>query len=137
MAVNRSDILQVQGLLSAAAAAAISPAALDETWCREWLIRKIHPGGPGKCPSCSTAVSGYQVSTYYAGRRVVCKGCRTAFDARKRTILFGTSRSYSQIFCLMLLLGLGVPTKEIASRIGMSRSTIFEWKNRLPLCPLA
>lgn len=125
------DVQQLKSFQPAQALAALSPAAFDEAWCREWILRRIHRGGEAKCPHCDTAVSGAQVNTFLAGRRLVCKACRTWFDARTGSILAGTPLKYTQIFCLALFLGMELPVKEIAARVGVNQSTIYDWKDRL------
>jgi transposase-like protein len=125
--------LQFKSFQPEEAAAAFSPAALDEAWCREWILRSIHQEAGAKCPRCDKAIDEPLLASFYAGKRLVCKGCRSWFDARTGTVLTGTALTYPQIFCLAFLLAMGLPAKEIAARVGINQSTVYEWKNTLSL----
>jgi hypothetical protein len=42
--------------------------------------------------------------------------------------------NHPQIFCLAFLLAMGLQAKEIAARVEINQSTVYEWKYNLSFC---
>lgn len=113
-------------------AAAFDDSFLDLVTCRQWLFERIHEKHGAGCPFCNTTVNpGKATITFWVGGRVCCSGCKKYFTARTNTILAGTDLEDSTIFCLAVLLGLGMTEKEVAERLDLDRGTVRQWREKL------
>lgn len=127
------EIMQSRITLPAAAVREFSPVMFDADSCRMWVLQKIHVAG-AKCPHCQAAVTGSRsIETFWSRGRIVCKSCKRFFDAHTGTILAGSSFDYQEIFFLSFLLGIGRPVKSISECLGVSESTVRDWRDRLSI----
>lgn len=105
---------------------------LNRRACMEWLLRRLHPQGPG-CPQCRAELSGNQLLTWWRGGRVHCHGCGTWFTARTGTPLCGSSADPRQVVYGVLLLDAGVTAKGAARACRLAPDTVRVWSLRLAL----
>lgn len=124
---------QIDNNLPALLLADLGPDLLNATGCLNWLLRVIH-GDRATCPECGHEIqSERQLTAFREMRRVCCKQCNRWFDCKTGTILQATTLPPRRIVLLALLLGIGLPVREIADRIGIHETTVRDWRDRL--CP--
>jgi hypothetical protein len=97
---------------------------LVESFCRMWILGKLHPAG-ADCPGCGKDIL---LRTFWDGGRVKCDGCGKYFTALTGTFLSGCHLSFREIVLLALLLALEVPDKQIAAVIKMSAENVRLWR---------
>lgn len=123
--------------LPAAAVRDLRPNLLRDDRCQEWLFQNIHRN-EAKCPECGEILQTERARASFFGRkRVRCQKCGKFFDYRTGTILAGTSLQAETIYLLSLLLGLGLPDRQISDLLGLDRGTVRDWRDRLSIGSLA
>lgn len=103
------------------------PDFFDEAACREWVISRLHPGGPA-CPGCGLKLD--DDKSFRAGKRCHCGRCGRWFTATTRTILEGTHLDFAQVYALALFIELGIPATRTASMLGISADTVRLWMKK-------
>jgi len=123
--------------LPAVALAVLAPEFLDSAYVRADLLRRLH-GDRAACPDCGRDIpTGKGIAAFWEERAVRCGGCGRHFDARTGTMLEGTRLDCRTVFVLALLLGLGLPARQVAARLGLHETTVRDWRDRLSLGSLA
>lgn len=103
----------------------------NETECRSWILKQLHPEG-AKCPNCGTPViSEKTLSTWAALGRVSCRSCSRFFTAATGTMIQGAKIDLRTLYCLALFLSLQVPVAKIVQILKVSHGTVTNWGHRL------
>jgi len=107
-------------------------AMLDPDRCREWLIDRLHPGGPA-CPRCGYVPKLRAAASWRKGKRVCCYDCKKYYTAWAGTILSGAHMVPSELALMFYLMGLNLPDRVIAERLQVSTDTIKLWRKKLEI----
>ncbi len=103
---------------------------LDESVCRRWILKNLHPTDPA-CPCCSAAIRNEgQLQRFWSGRRLRCQLCGKYFSAFTDTILSGAHIGIRKIVLIALLLDLDVSSRRIADILGINQETVRLWRRR-------
>ena len=107
------------------------PGFLNAEFCREWVLRKIHPAGV-VCPGCSEKIQDKQRTVkFWNGERLSCGFCGKKFTALTGTFLSGTRMNFEEIICLVIMLKTGAVTFDIANKLGCDVTTVRKWRSKL------
>ena len=104
-------------MINQAAFKALNADFFDEAHCREWILRKLHPGG-AFCPGCQRAINDdRRRNHFWKGDRLNCEYCGKYFTALTGQIFSGAHLDFKGIFLLAVLSGSGINDKIIASKL--------------------
>ncbi|RJP90920.1 MAG: hypothetical protein C4518_08465 [Desulfobacteraceae bacterium] len=110
-----------------------SPEFLNPVFCREWIIKKIHPEG-ARCPHCYMEISDIrELERFWRGDQVKCPGCARKFTARSKTILAGIGADDRKLILFMLFFALKMPISQIEKYAKMDKRTLFLYRHRFGL----
>ena len=87
---------------------------LDEDRCRELFLNWLFQGGV-MCPKCGAPLPEKRLARFFAGKISFCSQCHVKFFPLRGTPFSSTNLNYSEIIMIIVLYGLGVPVKKIAS----------------------
>lgn len=99
----------------------------DETACREWVLKRLHQGGP-RCPGCGTAVPDKFFPRFYKAERIKCCCCGKFFTGLTGTFLSGCQLTFSEVIALAILLSPELTDRKIADVLGMSAANVRIWR---------
>ena len=109
---------------------AITIDLLDESACREFCLRLLHPSGP-RCPRCGVCLTGVRVETFRAGGRVECQSCGRWYTARTGTPLQGIKANWRQLVLLCAMHGRGCRPSDISPVCRISEDTVRRYLKRI------
>ncbi|HVN96056.1 MAG TPA: hypothetical protein VMT62_06475 [Syntrophorhabdaceae bacterium] len=109
-----------------------SAAFFDETNCRTWILRQLHPHG-AKCPSCGAELQGKSEKSFWENRRIHCSRCKNWFTALSKTAFSSVHMPFSKMMLVGLMFALGQPVRLIATMAESNRNTVRGWRRRF-LC---
>jgi transposase-like protein len=108
----------------------------DEARCREWILKKLHPGG-AFCPVCQRSINdGRRRYHFWNGDRLNCEHCGKYFTALTGQIFSGTHLDFNRLFLLAVLTGAGIKDKIIANKLKLSPESIRLWRIKFKTSPL-
>lgn len=107
-----------------------APEVLDEAVCRAMLL-KLSRGVLLSCPACSAVFDDHRTRRLLDGKDVDCHECGVSSSPRTGTIFEGSSLTSAQIVYLLTMLYWDIPVDHIAARANCSRSTVYNWRNRM------
>jgi transposase-like protein len=99
---------------------------LDENFCREWILRRLHPQG-ATCPHCELTI---HEQRFWLARKIKCSQCKKWFTALTGTFLSGCQFTFSEVIVLAMFLSLQVPDKEIAKVLDISSENVRLWRHK-------
>ncbi len=99
---------------------------LNESFCREWILRRLHPQG-AICPRCELAVDEQR---FWSAKKMKCGNCKKWFTALTGTFLSGCQFNFSEIILLAIFLSLQVPDKKIAKVLDISSENVRLWRHK-------
>ena len=103
---------------------------LDETTCRDWILKRLYPGGVF-CPGCSRQVQNdSRLQSFWNLKRIRCKACGKFFAAGSGTFISGCHMGFDELYLLALLIGLKMCNQDIAGILGKNPETIRLWRAR-------
>jgi transposase-like protein len=103
---------------------------LDETYCRQWVLKKLHPGEP-ICPNCGIPISDEtRLQRFWSGSRLNCRRCRMFFTALTGTFLAGSHFDFRETILISILLGFEIDNWKIAEVLDVTQETVRLWKKR-------
>lgn len=105
------------------------PELLDEAACRRWFLAAMR-GAPLTCPGCGAVFPEPTGGRVFAGKQVQCPGCGGYSSPKTGTLLDGSTLSFAQFVLLAALLYWGLPTAQIAERVGCTPMTVRNWRAR-------
>lgn len=112
----------------AMAVAFFGPDILAESKIRAWMFGQFHT--TAACPRCKTSPSATATATFWGGGRVSCKACGLWFTATTGTPLAGLKLSTTQIFLILVGLGLNLDHKTIAGIVGTTAATVRDFRKK-------
>ena len=101
---------------------------LVESFCRYWVIEKLHQPKKFLCPECGAAVPENLLRSFWEAKRIECDKCGKWFTALTGTFLSGCHFDFREIVLFVLLIGLGVQDKEIARIMTISAENVRLWR---------
>ena len=112
---------------------------MEESECRRWWFRRLHPGGVVKCPepACAVCLPDDKVDTLREGGRVRCPSCGRWVEARTGTPFCGVHSSWAQLYLiaearrLRDFPGFSMSDRVLAAWTGLSTDTIKRINTRL------
>lgn len=104
-----------------------TPAFLDETYCRGWVIDRLHPGGL-HCPACGKPLKEQRLDTIRKGGKTTCHECGKQFTALTGSVFSGYRSDYRTIFFILFMIGAGFSTNDIMVKTGISRTTVLRYR---------
>jgi hypothetical protein len=108
----------------------------DETKCKEWILKKMHPEG-AFCPRCHTAIEeDRRLEHFWNGERLHCLACGKYFSALTGTILSGVHLDQRRLFLMITLCGAGINDKIIAKKLNISPESCRLWRIKFKKSPL-
>lgn len=106
---------------------------LDADFCRVWVLKKLHPQGPG-CPFCGAPTrEGKAKASWFNFRRVRCHNCKRYYRSTQKTFLQGVVLKPGQIVMLAWAFSAGFRNSEAAKLAEVDKSTAAFWRVRLTL----
>ena len=106
------------------------PAPLDGPGFRHRVLMILRGEWP-VCPSCLTPFDGVRRRRVFDDREVKCPSCDARTSPRSGTILHGSNLSYGEFWIMWKLLELAISPEKIAVTLELSRSTVYDSRNRL------
>jgi transposase-like protein len=109
---------------------------LDDEYCRQWILKKLHPNEDVFCPGCEVSdsvLTGKRAERFWMAKRVKCSYCGKYFTALTDTFLSGIHMTFKEIILLVMLLGLGCSNTSIAKFIGYNEETIRIWRKKFEI----
>lgn len=107
---------------------AFGPEFLDETRCREWILKKLHGDVPS-CPRCKLKIFDTP-EKFWQGEQIRCEMCGKKFTALSNTFLAGTQFDLREILLLAVLLWYEFSNQEIARVLKVDQETIRIWRHK-------
>lgn len=102
---------------------------LNENYCREWTLRKLHK--EARCPRCLATLTAKQEQSFWQMERVKCSVCELFFTALTGTMFSGTRMSFARLVYLLFLIGTGWNALYVASCVGLTESAVRFWQKKL------
>jgi transposase-like protein len=103
---------------------------MEETACRDFFLRKLHPMGVF-CPECkSEVISSRLLESFWNMQRIHCRDCGRSFSAVTGTVLNGIGIEWRALYMLLFLVGCGVRTNQISRPLGISNGAAYLWANK-------
>lgn len=102
---------------------------LDETVCREWILRKIHPMRP-VCPHCGRRIARWRLSRFWMNGRMECDDCHRWFNALTGTALSGCRLGFADFVMMAAGFHWGFSNQEIARLIAFDPETVRIWRHK-------
>lgn len=116
--------------------AAFNADFMNETQCRNWILKKLHPSG-AHCPGCGHILTdGRRLNNFWNGDRLNCHICDKYFTALTGTIFSGAHLDFKGLFLLAALTGCGIPDKIIAEKLNITPQSVRTWRLKLKTTPL-
>ena len=113
---------------AADAHAAFGPEFLDDGFCRDWVLRRLHPAGVF-CPGCGAAIVGdNRLQRFWSGLRLTCPACGKFFTALTGTFLARSQQSFRELVLLAFLLEAGFSNTETARLVRNHPNTVRMWR---------
>jgi transposase-like protein len=101
---------------------------LDETTCRLWILKRLHPEGP-HCPACGLSVHDRFEHRFWMCARLRCP-CGKYYTALTGTFLSGSQFSFAEIILLAMFFSLRVSDGEIADILDISADNVRLWRHK-------
>jgi transposase-like protein len=102
---------------------------LDENYCRQWVLTRLHPGSP-VCPGCQAIIEGVALQRFWEGKRIKCRECDKFFTARTGTFLDGCHMDFRAVILLAVFLSFGIHPGTIAKFLNCSSETVRNWEKK-------
>lgn len=99
---------------------------LDEAFCRQWILSRLHSGA--RCPQCHRPLAGRALPRFKKGARIRCNACGKFFTALTGTFLSGCHLDYRSMILLPLLLRFGLRHDRIAATLHVSAGMVRLWE---------
>lgn len=113
---------------AADALAAFGPEFLDDGFCRDWVLRRLHPAGVF-CPGCGVVIEGdNRLQRFWSGLRLTCPACGKFFTALTGTFLARSQQSFRELVLLAFLLEAGFSNTETARLVRNHPNTVRMWR---------
>jgi len=113
---------------AADALAAFGPEFLDDGFCRDWVLRRLHPAGVF-CPGCGAVIEGdNRLQRFWSGLRLTCPACGKFFTALTGTFLARSQQSFRELVLLAFLLEAGFSNTETARLVRNHPNTVRMWR---------
>lgn len=104
---------------------------LDECFCKEYLLQKLHPS-EYCCPHCkNTIIDETTLKNFFSVKRCQCKFCKRWFNAMTGTFLQGSHLAVREIILFMLLFGYQVSSHDIARTLSVHPDTVKLWQKKI------
>jgi len=117
--------------LPADAVAVLSAAFFDAAACTDWFLERCYPDGP-RCPRCGFHITGQRAQVRWRElKRITCQSCERKIKATNGTLLQESHLDPRQLFILLSLLGLGVEPAAVARVVGVTQTTILNWRDKV------
>jgi hypothetical protein len=108
----------------------------DETRCRDWILKKLHPAG-AFCPGCQQAIDDdRRLYHFWNGDRLNCRHCGKYFTALTGKIFSGSHLDFRGLFLLAVLSGSGTSDKTIAVKLNITPESCRLWRLKFKTSPL-
>lgn len=113
---------------------------IDTTDCTGWLVSMLHRDFPA-CPHCSSPIAPVieekrtpldenRLSRYRLLEQVRCPACSRKITAATGTMIDGSKLDPREIYLLAVLLGLDIPTRQIADVLHLDPTTVRSWEKK-------
>ena len=101
---------------------------LNETACRLWILKRLHPEGP-HCPACTISVHNKFEQRFWMCARLRCR-CGKYYTALTGTFLSGSQFSFAEIILLAMFFSLHISDREIADILDISAENVRLWRHK-------